>query len=598
MERKEYSVINNFFYSIKKANMIDRVFVILLVMQGFCWGEIPIIVSYISKKILDLLSRQKDWYDIIIVVSFGIIIMLALDLIQKKIEYSTFLRKMNIKFFLVRKRVEHNISTNYVNLENKDYLDMMDRARVASEEEKDGFSAVYNNIICLSRNILTISITISTVALINPIILILLFMFSVCEYFVLEHTKKENKRKYTDAMTPMWRKLGYLDGITNDFEYAKDIRINSAQSFLKEKSEEVNKKAHIITKNMYKRWIRSETLMALFSMMQNVCIYAWVIWAVIYNNLSVGSVVFYIGITTLLNENIIQLFDVVADLQRVSIEINDYRYIEEIDEMLVSENISNTKIDINNIELEFKNVSFRYPGQKENSISNLNLKINSGTKLAIVGGNGAGKTTLIKLLTRLYEPSEGEILINGKNIKSYPRDLYFKMFSVIFQDKDIFALSLQENVTLSDMTKSNNRKVKKSLNDVGLAYNSKIFQNSLDTQILKIFNKEGIDLSGGQRQKILMARALYKEAPIIILDEPTAALDAISEDKLYKSFARVSNGKMTLFISHRLASTRFCDEIIFMDKGRIVEKGTHNELIKRESRYKEMFETQAQYYIE
>ena len=245
-----------------------------------------------------------------------------------------------------------------------------------------------------------------------------------------------------------------------------------------------------------------------------------------------------------------------------------------------------------------KNVSFRYPGQKENSISNLNLKINSGTKLAIVGGNGAGKTTLIKLLTRLYEPSEGEILINGKNIKSYPRDLYFKMFSVIFQDKDIFALSLQENVTLSDMTKSNNRKVKKSLNDVGLAYNSKIFQNSLDTQILKIFNKEGIDLSGGQRQKILMARALYKEAPIIILDEPTAALDAISEDKLYKSFARVSNGKMTLFISHRLASTRFCDEIIFMDKGRIVEKGTHNELIKRESRYKEMFETQAQYYIE
>lgn len=229
---------------------------------------------------------------------------------------------------------------------------------------------------------------------------------------------------------------------------------------------------------------------------------------------------------------------------------------------------------------------------------NLSLKIKAGQKLAIVGVNGAGKTTFIKLLCRLYEPTEGEILLNGVNVKEFNKEEYYKLFSAVFQDIKVMAFSVAENVALKEIDNIDRDRVKDSLGRADLSEKINALEKNIDTNLLKIFDENGIELSGGQNQKLALARALYKDGDIIVLDEPTAALDAIAEYKTYLKFNELIGDKTAIYVSHRLASTRFCDVIAFFENGKIKEYGTHEELLEKNGLYKEMFQVQAQYYRE
>jgi ATP-binding cassette subfamily B protein len=246
-------------------------------------------------------------------------------------------------------------------------------------------------------------------------------------------------------------------------------------------------------------------------------------------------------------------------------------------------------------EVEFRNVSFKYPASTTYALRNVSMKFRIGERLAVVGMNGSGKTTFIKLLCRLYDPTEGEILLNGINIRKYNYAQYMDVFSVVFQDFKLFAYELGQNVA----TKVNydKDKTKSCLISAGFEERLNELNEGLNTYLYKDFSKQGVDVSGGEAQKIALARALYKDAPFIVLDEPTAALDPIAESEVYSNFDKLVGDKTSIYISHRLSSCRFCDDIAVFDNGRIVQQGSHEKLVCDENgKYHELWYAQAQYY--
>mgnify|MGYP001033012935 FL=1 len=236
------------------------------------------------------------------------------------------------------------------------------------------------------------------------------------------------------------------------------------------------------------------------------------------------------------------------------------------------------------------------PGHEKYVLKNINLTIEAGSKLAVVGINGAGKTTLTKLLMRLYEPTEGRILLNGVDVKKYDRDTYFKIFAPVFQNIEIFAFPVWQNISMKPENETDKNRTMEALERSGLDEKINKYENKIDTMLLRIFDPNGVDLSGGERQRLAMARALYQNREVLVLDEPTAALDALAEDRMYQEFNQMVKGKTAIFISHRLSSTRFCDKIVMFEDGRIIEEGTHEQLINANGKYRNMFQVQAQYY--
>lgn len=249
----------------------------------------------------------------------------------------------------------------------------------------------------------------------------------------------------------------------------------------------------------------------------------------------------------------------------------------------------------NEYEIEFRHVSFKYPGTDSFALKNLDLKLHIGQRMAVVGMNGSGKTTLIKLLCRLYDPTEGEITLNGIDIRKYRYDEYMRIFSVVFQDFKLFSFSLAQNVATS--VEADRQRVTDCLHRAGLSERLAAMPDGLDTPLYKDFEEDGMEISGGEAQKIALARALYKDAPFIVLDEPTAALDPIAEFEIYSKFNEIVGGKTAIFISHRLSSCRFCDDIVVFEEGELIQRGSHEALIQQtEGKYAELWNAQAQYY--
>lgn len=248
-------------------------------------------------------------------------------------------------------------------------------------------------------------------------------------------------------------------------------------------------------------------------------------------------------------------------------------------------------------EVEFKDVSFKYPGSDIWALRHVNMKFKVGKRLAVVGENGSGKTTFIKLLCRLYDPQEGQILLNGIDIRKYRYDDYINIFSVVFQDFQLISQPLGNNVAGS--MNYDRERVRKALLDAGFGDRLATMEKGLDTTLYKGVYEDGVDVSGGEAQKIAIARALYKDAPFIILDEPTAALDPIAEAEIYSKFDEIAGDKTAIYISHRLSSCKFCDEIAVFHEGAVIQQGTHAELVADENgKYYELWNAQAQYYTE
>jgi ABC-type multidrug transport system fused ATPase/permease subunit len=247
-------------------------------------------------------------------------------------------------------------------------------------------------------------------------------------------------------------------------------------------------------------------------------------------------------------------------------------------------------------EIELENVSYKYEASEKDTLSDISLKIKAGEKIAIVGLNGAGKTTLIKNICGLYSPSSGSVKVNGHEVKEYNIYDYYSMFSVVFQDFHFLPVSLANTVSSKTDENTDREKVLECIRLAGLDDKINSLEKGVDSLLDKQLNENGVDLSGGEKLKLLLARAIYKNAPVLILDEPTSALDPIAESELYEKYNELTKNKTSIFISHRLASTRFCDRILYLEDGRIIENGSHDELIKLNGKYAYLFGIQSHYY--
>jgi ABC-type multidrug transport system fused ATPase/permease subunit len=488
---------------------------------------------------------------------------------------------------------EKLLECDYENIENPNFLDIKERARKFLYANGQGFGVVLNSAFNILGNLFifaSIVVIISTLS----VWVVLAFIGLVLLSTLVDSNVRKNYTKWDMEKAPIERKTSYLLNVSEDFSYGKDIRIYGAKDFLLQKISHHLELSNQFYKKQIKVLNQSKYFNSLMTLLRDGIAYSYLVFKVINNAVSIGDFSMYISAVSQFSSAMNELLQSILDIRQFS------GYYDALEQYLnvpskMREGEKRTDIDTKSLTIEFQDVSFRYAGQENYALRHVNIKIHPGEKIAIVGENGAGKTTFVKLLMRLYDPTDGCIQLNGVDIKSLDYDYYQSLIAVVFQDYKLFSFTIKENV---DFGKEEDDKIiTRKLNQIGLQDKLESLPKGIDTYIHKTFEEDGFDPSGGEGQKIAIARALYKDASIIILDEPTAALDPRAEYNIYQNFNQLIEGKTALYISHRMSSARFCDQILVFRKGVICENGTHLELMEANGLYRELYSMQSQYYV-
>ena len=599
-KQKTYGFLNNFIYALnieRKSNL--RLLAITLIKPI---GDIvgTLLNSYAPKYVLSFIEDDLPFNTIIMYTVIICLIMMILDVISTTCYNSFEFEYRKTEGYVEKKRMDKLFHTDFKNMESPDFLDYAQRAKTALNRGKGFHGVLYQ-----SRNFIAQgTLMILSAALIGIQNLLMMIIFIVISFGIVKISSfftKRDKIKFSDAMAPTWRKMNYLESTTKNFDFAKDIRLfNMSNAFFNQLSG-VNETYKELNRKHHNRMVLWEVSLGSVLIVQKILMYTWLVYNVVTGAYQISDFVLYVGLVTTFHNSVGYVNWIYSDMRTNSLMINDYRNFvdwKEDRETADEKDGHITEINLDKFEFRFENVSFKYPGHDNYVLKNVNLTIKNGAKLAVVGVNGAGKTTFIKLMMKLYEPSEGRILLNDVDIKEYNREEYFKLFSPVFQNVECFAMPIYQNISFAEEDKTDMNKINEVLEQSGLSEKINSYEKGIHTNLLKIFDKEGIDLSGGEKQRLAMARALYKDGKVIILDEPTAALDALAEDRMYREFENMIHGKTAVFISHRLGSTRFCDKIAMFEDGTIVEEGTHEELMAKNGKYAYMFGIQSQYYDE
>ena len=435
----------------------------------------------------------------------------------------------------------------------------------------------------------------------NPMTTLLLILFIAATAAGVMYQKTA-----MDKLSDLWNSASRnmieenrISGEMNDYNLGKDIRLYNLADFYERVGKKIIRDNRAsFTKLQNKRFL-VDIPTDVISLVKNCALYLLVSLCAIRGVFGAGSVIKYVSAVQRLSDAVTMIIYYLNDIRSNTPFVEDYMRYFDLPRKMYQGSLPIEKRAFCNdgdydYKIEFRDVSFKYPGCEEYALRHLNLTFKIGERLAVVGRNGSGKTTFIKLLCRLYDPTEGRILLNGIDISKYDYDEYMRVFTVVFQDFRLFSFRLSENVAAG--LEIDEKYCEKCLEEVGFGDKLEELPEGINTYLYKNFDKNGIEISGGEAQKIALARALYKNAPFIILDEPTAALDPISEAAIYEQFNGIVGNKTAVYISHRLASCRFCDEIAVFDGGKIVEMGTHEGLIAQDGKYRELWDAQAGYY--
>lgn len=412
---------------------------------------------------------------------------------------------------------------------------------------------------------------------------------------LINNLTKKVEYEFRVKVVPLNRRVKYLQHIASNIEYGKEIRVNSFQRLTTQKIEEAETEIFLLVKKMLHNSMNAMRLTHTTTAIQDVVVYFVLGYKVLLaKTLSIGDFSLYFGSINTFKSALVSIMSEIGDMRIKGRYLGHY-----LSYMSLPEESQDLEkgTDVPLIEqLMFENVSFRYPGQEAYSVKDLSFTIRKGEKVAFVGTNGAGKSTVVKLMLRLYKPTEGRILLNGIDINEMSCEEYLRQFAVVFQDYKLFAYTIRENISKEDI--GNDEELNLLMRDIGLYERIACLPNKYETMYSRDFDEKGVEFSGGESQKIAIARAQYKNSQVIIMDEPTAALDPLAEAEIYQKFDLLTKGKSAIYISHRLSSCRFCDVIYTMSNGRIMEKGSHEQLLKNDGLYAQMFQAQAQYYVE
>lgn len=484
--------------------------------------------------------------------------------------------------------------------EDKKALDQIELARNGMDWYSGGLNGIVESLFMVIQNVITL-LGISTIVLISaPWLLVLIFGVLFVTGLLNNKNNKVEQEEYKN-MSKVNRVFSYLGWQIIDFRYGKDIRLYKAKDMLLDNYDYYCNQITDAWYEMADRQLLPTLLMDFCDVVRDFGTYIYVGALAILGKIT-------LGVTTQLFTASGELYgnmrSLVFNVQNIVKRTNyAYEYVKLMDFPEAIHKGSKPVTHGPHV-FEFKDVEFAYPGSDVKVLKGVNLKIESGEHLSIVGLNGAGKTTFVKLLCRLYDPTSGSILMDGTDIREYDYDSYMQEFAPVFQDFKLFAFTFKENIILNDSLNQSeetagetDRKLEEIFEKIGLTDKIKSYEKGAETYVFKHYDKTGIEPSGGEQQKLAIGRALYKNSPIVILDEPTAALDPIAEYEIYKKFEELVGGKTAVYISHRLSSCQFCDKIAVFSEGVVAEYGTHTTLVKKENGlYAKMFNAQAMYY--
>lgn len=551
----------------------------------------PLVTAYIPKAMIDAIDNGVTVGNMTVIVallSLLLTLTIWLDPFMKElVRGGARIVRMRYAVAAFRK----TLTTDYVNIESFEGREKQKRAEAFYNARFSSGADFVEQ--CAHFLVCVIGVIASSVLLykVNYFMILLILLTCICEFFLLKFLKTKQSET-TDNYSKLSGKFEYFYKLSKNAEASKDIKLYGFSDYLIKTAADFIYQIERINAKYTKQSAAISGVRALLNLVRELVAYAYLTYLVLKNRLSVSDFIFCFGIITGFSNWIMNLVFSFMEISRCCTDCALYR---EFVEESVSE--SKPEVDFGEVNsIEFRGVSFTYPASDTETIRNMSFKVNKGENIAIVGENGAGKTTAIKLLCGLYYPSKGDILINGRSSREFSSDSYFDLFSAVFQDYCFMPMTIAENITAEQAY--DKERLFAAFDKAGITDKINSLSEKESTMMVKDVYKNAADFSGGEKQKLLLAKAVYKNAPVLILDEPTAALDPISENELYLKYNELTEDKISFFISHRLSSTRFCDRILFIKDGAVAESGTHEELMAKKGAYYRMYQTQSMYYRE
>lgn len=594
--RPKYNMFQNSCYMIKNAwQMKEKKVIVMSLLSAVLIVANNLINLYVTPTILKAVelhvSIGRLAFTIVAFTAGIMLISAAIAYVNENIQYGMITVRMGFVNLLNRKAA----TTSYPNLDDERFRKLVDKASRCTRDNRSATEDMWRTLKKLVGNIIGFLIYISILAKVQPVLIAVVLVTALVSYLFGNYINGYEYR-HRDEEAGYGRRIGYVLKCESASDMAKDIRLFGLGSWLEElydKSMKLYMDFHRKAENIH---ICSGIVDIVLTFIRNAFAYMYLVKLVISGGIGVADFVLIFTAVGGFTEWIVGILSGFNTLYRQSLDINTLRECIEYSEPFTFDGGEQPELSSGKIpEIRLDNVSFRYPGSDKETLKNINLTLHPGEKLAVVGLNGAGKTTLIKLMCGFLDPTQGRVLFDGKDIRGFNRADYYKMFSAVFQKFVIIPGTIAMNVAQScdniDM-----ERVKACIDKAGLTKKVESLADGYETYLGRQVYENAIMLSGGETQRLMLARALYKDAPFIVLDEPTAALDPIAESDMYMKYNELTEKKSSVYISHRLASTRFCDRIIMLGNGGIIEEGTHDELLKLGGEYARLYEVQSRYY--
>ena len=572
----------------KSVLVLCGILTVLRVIEG-------LLRLYIAPMILEKVEQRADLKELLWTIACFSLGLFVVTVLNAYTDQNTLPARVDVRSVIVSAINSKACTTSYPNTRDKEVLKLQQAASNATGGNIEATEYIWHTLTEIAINIFSFVIYLALLSQVNLFLICVVFSTAVAGFLVnkrvneWEYMHKEEEAGYEKQMDYILRK-------SRSVELAKDIRIFGLGDWLEEVYFKSMKLFHSLVVRRERVCIWSNLGDAVLAFARNGIAYFFLITMTLEHKLAASEFLLYFTAVSSFTAQVNGILSEFSQLHRECLSISKVQEYLNLEEPFLYGQGKHIPM-ATGYELCLENVSFQYPGTDEYVLKNMNLRIKAGEKLAIVGLNGAGKTTLVRLLCGFYDPTEGRVLLNGEDIRQFNRREYYDLFSAVFQEFSVLNVTIAE--TVAQATENIDlKKVQECLEKAGLTEMVAKFPEGVQTHVGRDVYLDGALFSGGQMQRLMLARALYKDGPILMLDEPTAALDPIAENDIYMKYNEMTEGKTSVFISHRLASTRFCDRIIFLKDGMIAEEGTHEELLRKTGAYADLFEVQSRYYQE
>ena len=598
VKQQSYRMIHNLKFHMLSAKKWDK----KLFYYQF-WAVLPSVISgyigaLIPSEIVRTLEEKKSMAVMIGTIIMLVFIMLVCDILYKSMSQYLYRNSMSLTLYYDKLCFEKMMRIDYDRIEEPENQRLIGNTWNILKNE----FAIRNSVTGMPQLFIATFGSLwygTVVAIKNPLIILFLMTSSIVSFVLLTMIRKMHEKK-SQELGAYAKEAAYVSRQAMERSSGKDIRLYQMQNWILGKYNAAIKAMDNIYDYIHKHYFGRWVVENIMKYVTELLSYGYLLYLLLQGDITASTFVLYVGLITAFSNHFIMLIQGIMELNPVNISIRYIRQFLDMEECRERGKGIGSKcleeMKKTGVKVELRHVSFTYPGKNLPTLSDVNLVIQPNEKIALIGLNGAGKTTLVKLLCGFYQPTEGEILINNIPAKDYTREEYGELVSVLFQDSTFLPITLDENLTGQQEESIDKEQLQKVLELSGFISKYEVLPKKGQTLLVRETNEEATDFSGGEKQKFLFARALYKKAPLLILDEPTAALDPIAENELYQKYGDASKNRTSVYISHRLSSTRFCDRIILLEDAKILEDGTHEELMKKQGRYASLYEIQSQYY--